>query len=188
MAVDIVFETHATSIDNEAGIATGWLPGELSPAGRRQAKELGERRRADGLSVVFTSDLARAVQTAEIAFAASGVPVLVDTRLRECDYGDYNGMPVARLAAERARRIDHPFPGGQSYRQVVHQTGLFLRDLLDGWDRARVLVIAHSANRWALDHLLAGHPLEELVGQPFRWREGWTYTLPSGWTARENGR
>ena len=64
MSVEIVFETHATTNDNEAGIATGWLPGKLSPTGRIQAGELGERRRDDGISVVFTSDLFRAGQTA----------------------------------------------------------------------------------------------------------------------------
>jgi broad specificity phosphatase PhoE len=48
VTIAIVFETHATSTDNEAGIATGWLAGELSEAGRRQAAELGQRRRGGG--------------------------------------------------------------------------------------------------------------------------------------------
>jgi broad specificity phosphatase PhoE len=87
MSVEVVFETHATSEDNEAGIATGWLPGKLSPRGREQARELGGRRRGDGLAIVFTSDLGRALDTAEIAFAGSGIPVVEDARLRECNYG-----------------------------------------------------------------------------------------------------
>lgn len=62
MSVEVVFETHATTDDNEAGIATGWLPGRLSAAGRDQSRELGERRRDDGLAIVFTSDLRRAVE------------------------------------------------------------------------------------------------------------------------------
>ena len=181
MPVEIVYETHSITTDNEAGIATGWLPGALSPRGRALARELGERRRHDGLAAVFTSDLARAVETAAIAFAGSDVPVYRDPRLRECDYGDLNGMPVARLAAERARHIDDPFPGGQSYRQVVEATRGFLLDLAAGWDGRRVLVIAHSANRWALDHLLRGVPLEDLVNAPFAWQEGWDYLLPTGW-------
>ncbi|GGS45998.1 hypothetical protein GCM10010156_00820 [Planobispora rosea] len=64
---------------------------------------------------------------------------------------------------------------------MVEQTGDFLRDLAAGWDGRRVLVIAHSANRWALDHLLGGEPLGKLVDAPFAWREGWTHTLPDGW-------
>src|SRR4051812_3378094 len=45
VSLELVFETHQTTLDNEAGIATGWLPGRLSTQGRQQARELGERRR-----------------------------------------------------------------------------------------------------------------------------------------------
>jgi broad specificity phosphatase PhoE len=41
MAVQIVYETHSLTEDNEAGRATGWLPGRLSAAGRELAAELG---------------------------------------------------------------------------------------------------------------------------------------------------
>ena len=147
MAVDIVYETHSLTEDNEKGIATGWLPGRLSERGRRFAAELGARRRDTGLAMVFVSDLRRAVETAEIAFADTAIPIRQDPRLRECDYGELNGCPVAVLAAERARHVDNPFPGGQSYRQVIQATSDFLRDLAADWDGRRVLLIAHSANK-----------------------------------------
>jgi alpha-ribazole phosphatase/probable phosphoglycerate mutase len=185
VAVEIVYETHSISTDNEAGIATGWLPGRLSDEGRRLSRELGERRRRDGLAAVFVSDLNRAVETAEIAFAGSGIPIHQDARLRECNYGALNGMPVTRLAAERSRHIDEPFPDGQSYRQVVEAMGDFLRDLAAGWEGSHVCLISHSANRWALDCLLNGARLEDLVDAPFAWQEGWRYLLSSGWTGTE---
>jgi 2,3-bisphosphoglycerate-dependent phosphoglycerate mutase len=59
MAIDIVYETHSISEDNEQGIATGWLPGRLSDAGRNNAAALGRRRSDDGLAAVFVSDLER---------------------------------------------------------------------------------------------------------------------------------
>jgi alpha-ribazole phosphatase/probable phosphoglycerate mutase len=182
MAVAIIFETHSLTTDNEAGIATGWLPGQLSERGRGLAAELGQRYRATGIAAVFVSDLARAVETADIAFGDSGIPIYQDARLRECNYGALNGMPAARLAAERARHIDRPYPGGQSYRDVVDATRDFLRDLASRWDGRRVVVISHSANKWALDCLLCGAVLEDLIEAPFGWREGWQYTLPAGWT------
>lgn len=177
MTVELIYETHATSTDNENGIATGWLPGELSTEGRRQARELGERRREDDLAAIFTSDLTRAIETAEIAFAGSGIPIIQDARLRECNYGELNGCPVAELAKVRRRHIATPFPGGQSYQQIVAETRAFLADLATAWDGRTVLIVAHSANRWALDHLLNGIALEDLVDAPFDWQEGWRYTL-----------
>jgi broad specificity phosphatase PhoE len=178
MAIELVYETHSTTIDNETGIATGWLEGQLSEMGRAQAKELGERRGDDGLAAVFTSDLGRAIETARIAFAGSELLVHHDWRLRECNYGELNGKPAAEIdEAERLRRIDEPFPGGESYREVVERTRLFLNDLFPELDGSRVLLIAHSANRWALQHLLLGAPLDEVIGAPFEWQEGWEYAL-----------
>ena len=178
MAIELVYETHSTTVDNETGIATGWLEGRLSETGRLQAAELGARRREDGLEAVFTSDLGRAIETAEIAFAGSELPVHQDSRLRECNYGELNGTPAADIdEAERLRRIDEPFPGGESYRQVVARTRDFLNDLFPELDGSRVLLIAHSANRWALQHLLLGASLEDVIGAPFAWQEGWEYTL-----------
>lgn len=178
MSVRLVYETHSITEDNEAGIATGWLPGRLSAEGRRLAVELGQRRPADGFAAVYSSDLARAVETAELAYGGSGVALHADARLRECDYGSLTGCRVADLERVRLDHVDRPFPGGQSYREVVDATGAVLEDLRRDHDGERVLVIAHSANRWALQHLLDGIPLEQLVAAPFAWQPGWEWTLP----------
>ena len=175
--IELVYETHSLTLDNERGFATGWLPGELSPQGRELARELGERRRDDGIAAIFTSDLRRAVETVEIAFGGSAIPIHQDARLRECDYGELNGASVAEIEAVRADRIERPFPGGESYMDVVHRTRDFLDDLLREHDGERVLVVSHGANRLALDHLLRGDPLARLVEEQFDWRPGWEYKL-----------
>jgi 2,3-bisphosphoglycerate-dependent phosphoglycerate mutase len=169
----VVFETHSTSEHNEAGIATGWLGGALSPVGRAQAVELGERRRHDGIDTVYASDLWRAVETASIAFEGSGVPLYVDWRLRECDYGELNGMPRALLDAQRVARIDDPWPGGESWRQAVARVVSFIDERRGG----RTLVIGHVATHWAFEHRLRGRSLEELAAAEFEWRPGWEYEL-----------
>jgi broad specificity phosphatase PhoE len=174
VSVEVVFETHATSEDNEAGIATGWLPGRLSAAGREQARELGERRRSDGLSVVLTSDLGRAVETAAIAFAGSPLSVIQDARLRECDYGELNG--TSGPVHDRAAHLDLPYPRGESWLQAVDRVAGCLAELKAERDGERVLVIGHSATRLALE-VAGGGRLEELVGAPFTWQPGWEYVL-----------
>jgi 2,3-bisphosphoglycerate-dependent phosphoglycerate mutase len=128
--LELIYETHSTTTDNEAGLATGWLPGELSESGRGQAVELGERRRdADG---VFSSDLGRALETVAIAFGGKDLPVFYDWRLRECDYGVLNGAPASEL--EVAKHVDMPYPGGESYRDVVARVESLVRDLRERWD------------------------------------------------------
>lgn len=184
MAIELVYETHAITTDNEAGIATGWLPGVLSERGREAAAELGRRRRDNGIAAVYTSDLARAVETAAIAFDGSAIPVIHEPRLRECNYGRRNGMRGEDHARQRARHVDAPWPEGESYRQVVDRTRSLLDDLVREWAEARLLVIAHSANRWALEHLILGKDLTELVTAGFDWQPGWEYVVPTGWGER----
>jgi alpha-ribazole phosphatase/probable phosphoglycerate mutase len=175
VSVRLIYETHSITEDNEQGLATGWLPGTLSAAGREAAQALGRRRRRSGAAAIYVSDLRRAVQTVETAFPNGAVPVIQDQRLRECNYGIWNGMPVTQLQAERARRIRTPFPGGESYTDVVNRTRDFLADLLRDRGGETVIVVAHSANRWAIEHLLSGTPLEVLVDADFAWQPGWEY-------------
>lgn len=177
MAIELVFETHCTSLDNEQGRATGWLPGELSQQGRQQARQLGLRRRDNQITAVFSSDLARAAQTAGLAFAGTTIPVLLDWRLRECDYGHRNGMPVAELRAGRSDHLNQPYPAGESWRAAVARIGRFLDDLPIRWDGQRVLVVGHRATQWGLEHFIRGVPLETLVLQDLAWQPGWEYRI-----------
>jgi 2,3-bisphosphoglycerate-dependent phosphoglycerate mutase len=175
VSVEVVFETHSTSEDNEAGIATGWLPGRLSPTGREQALELGQRRRDDGLSAIYTSDLARAVETAGIAFSRSGLPVVEDARLRECNYGELNG--TSEPLDDRVAHLDLPYPGGESWRQAVERVMGFLDELRGESAGERVLVIGHSSTRFALEVHARGRQLEDVLAESFVWQPGWEYVL-----------
>ncbi|MDQ1598890.1 MAG: hypothetical protein QOD68_364 [Actinomycetota bacterium] len=175
--VSLVYETHSTTLDNEAGRCTGWQPGELSAAGVENARELGRRRRDDGIDLVVSSDLHRAVQTVDVAFAESIVTRRTDRRLRECDFGDLTGAPVEVVHAQRRARVDTPFPGGQSYREVADGVAELLAELRRDHGGERVLLVGHAATRYALDHLLTGRPLESAAAAPFGWREGWEHVL-----------
>lgn len=171
----LTFKTHATTTDNENGIATGWLSGELSPLGQIQAIELGQRHR--DISAVYTSDLARAQQTVHTAFAGRDIPVITDARLRECNYGIYNGTSRAAIDSRRGEHLIRPFPNGQSYLDVVQAMRSLLHDVIAQWRLPHVLMVGHSANRYALQHLLGGASLQDAVCNPGQWRPGWSYDL-----------
>ena len=163
-------------MDNEAGIATGWLDSPLSAVGIEQARARGERHRAH-VNAVHSSDLGRAIETVTLAFAGVDTPTYMDARLRECNYGSLNGGPSAEVHAVRLEHLDKPYPGGESYRDVVARVASFLSDLASQADGERILVIAHSATRFALEHLLTGVPLETVVRESGEWRPGWEYHL-----------
>lgn len=142
--LELIYETL-----DEAGDTSGWLPGGLSEAGREQALELGARRR--DVDAVFSSDLGRALETVAIAFFDAEVAIFHDWRLRDCDYGALTGAPVEELELEK--HLDLPFPGGESYEDVLARVESFAHDLRRSWDGKRVLVVSHAAPLWALQRL-----------------------------------
>jgi broad specificity phosphatase PhoE len=171
----VVFESHATSVDNEAGLASGWFDVPLSTTGEEQARMLGVRRRHDNLAAVFCSDLARASRTAEIAFHGRALPIIRDGRLRECDYGTLTRCPASEIAKRRALHVSTPYPNGESYQQVVGRVSAWLTQITPAFAGRTVLVIGHRATFYALEHLVKHVPLCEAVTSPWHWQPGWTY-------------
>jgi 2,3-bisphosphoglycerate-dependent phosphoglycerate mutase len=178
MTIEVVYETHALSEDNERGVATGWLPGRLSARGRANAADMGRRRRDDGIAAVFASDLRRAAETAQIAFGDTGIPILYDWRLRECDFGTRNGTPAADVKLDRVEHCDRPYPGGESHSQALARVAGLLADLPSRWAGRRVMLIGHLAAYRALERATTGRSVREIVSDDFQWRpEGWEYRL-----------
>ncbi len=177
--ITIIFETHATSVDNEQHVASGHFDCDLSALGQQQARELGARYAHEQLDAIFCSDLRRASATAELAFAGRGVPIVPDARLRECDYGELTRHPREEVEQERPHRITKPFPGGESYEQASQRVRSFLADLLRLYDGKRVMIIGHRATQCGLEHWIRGILLREAVTGPWTWRPGWRYHLDS---------
>jgi len=178
----LVFETHATSLDNEVGLASGWFDVALSAAGEEQARTLGARRRADHLAAVFCSDLSRSFRTAEIAFGDRSLPIVRDARLRECDYGDLTRHPMSVIEQRRRLQLVDPFPNGESYQQVVDRVSRWLSEARPYMEAGTVIIIGHRATHYALEHLLNRVTLVEAVTAPWTWQPGWTYHLRSSST------
>ena len=175
--VEIIFETHSETTDNEAGLASGWYDVGLSAKGKIQAQALGERRLTDNFDVVFCSDLKRAVETYEIAFGKRKFKVIKDPRLRECNYGDLNKYPKGDVEPIKALHLKKPFPNGESYEETTERMRHFLNDLLAVYDNKKVLIIGHRATQYGLDHLIDGVLLKEAVTRSWRWQPGWQYWL-----------
>ena len=126
--------------------AGGWL----SPLGRDQARALAERLVPERISRVWTSDMARAVQTGEIVAAALGADVVVRTGLREFGVGHAAGTTgdpdpfaetfAAWLDGDLAARI----PGGESGEDVVQRYTAVLEEIADAHRGESVLVVSHG--------------------------------------------
>jgi 2,3-bisphosphoglycerate-dependent phosphoglycerate mutase len=163
--IDLWFEVHAQTYHNVADLASGHYDVALTEQGREQAQSVMRARYADQhFDVVFTSDTQRAYDTACLIFAGRPIPILHDTRLRECDYGDFEGRPRAEMERARLSAISTPFPHGESYAQVATRMRSFLVQLTAERDGQQVLLVGHGATLWMLEHWLRGKPLAAVVG------------------------
>jgi len=180
--VNITYFVHGTTVDNERGIATGWLDGELSEAGKEELRNLKELIKDKKFDVVFCSDLKRAVDSAMILFE-NRVPIITDRRLRECDYGDLTGADSKVVHSSTLKFIRDRFPNGESYLDVEKRVQSFLKDLLERYPGKEVAVVSHRGPQLALEVLLNGKSWEQAVKDDWRskkpkeWRPGWNYTL-----------
>jgi broad specificity phosphatase PhoE len=174
--IEIIFEAHGTTFDNEAHLSSGWNDVALSPLGEQQSKEMGVRYINDHFDVIFCSDLQRAYRSAEIGFGNKW-PIEKDKRLRECNYGDLTQHPSEEVDAEKLKRIHTPFPNGESYEQTTERMRDFLNYLQENFDGRRVMIIGHRATQYGLEHLINGIPIEQLVSTKFKWLPGWRYEL-----------
>ncbi|HCJ52410.1 MAG: hypothetical protein A2898_04675 [Candidatus Kerfeldbacteria bacterium RIFCSPLOWO2_01_FULL_48_11] len=175
--VTIIFESHGTTFDNEAGLSSGLYDVGLSPRGEREAKELGRRRSHERFDAIFCSDLRRSWKTAQVAFGETHSPIFNDARLQECDYGDLTRRPSSEVEAIKNQYVHSPFPNGESYEEVSARIKSFLEDLLNNFDDKKVLIIGHRATQYGLQHLIQGVSLDTVVTAPWSWQPGWEYQL-----------
>lgn len=180
MSVKITYFVHGTTTDNEQEISSGWKDVELSELGIQQSKELTEKTSHKQFDVVFTSDLQRAYKSAQLTWGDT-YRIIQDERLRECNYGDYNGKPSEVVEPMQEESITTPMPNGESYENVKNRIASFLEDLKKDYDGKHVAIVAHKAPQLALDVLLKGMTWEEAFASDWRktksWQPGWEYTL-----------
>jgi len=180
MSVDITYFVHGSTPDNENGISSGIKDISLSELGRKQSIDLTDQIKDQKFNVVFCSDLKRAVESAKLTFD-SKVEIIQDKRLRECNYGDFNGKPSEIVEPMQEENIIKKFPNGESYEDVKERIQDFLKYLKANFDGQNVAIVSHKAPQLALEVVLNGRTWEQTFNEDWRkrkaWQPGWKYTI-----------
>jgi broad specificity phosphatase PhoE len=146
----ITLVRHGETEWNRTGRAQGHQPTPLNDAGRQQAERLTDALRDELFDVVWSSDLARAIETITPWATATGHPVIAREDLRERSFGDWEGtsyLEVMKSMAEIAHQAGkhesevRP-PNGESYEDVFHRVGPLV-DELSNHD-GRILIVSHG--------------------------------------------
>lgn len=172
----IYFAAHATTTDNEAKLSSGWKDVGLSDLGVQQAKEMGDALKDIKIDLICCSDLKRAVDSVKIAFGDKH-PIVIDKRLRELNYGDFNGKPSEIVEPMKKEHIKEPYPNGESYEHAVARVQDFYKELKEKYPDKVILIVGHRATQYSLDTLTGGKTIEECLSVPFKWQSYWEYNF-----------
>lgn len=156
----IFLARHGETDWNRDGIWQGWADPPLNDTGRAQARELAEQLRLVPFDAVYSSDLQRAHETAEIVAAPHGVPVVADPGLREIDIGSWSGLTRAE--------IEERFPGGERpdgetrEQHAARVLAAVERIARDNAGR-RILLVTHGGTMRALHGHVSDEPFHPVA-------------------------
>ena len=177
MKTKIIYFVHGTTYDNASKKCSGWNQVKLNELGKEQAANLGKVNSDIKFDVIFTSDLVRAIESADIAFP--NVKKVQDKRLRECNYGDLDGKDKNLLIYEE--HVDLPFPNGESLKDVELRIKNFIDDILKEYKGKTIGIVAHRAPQLAFEVITKKISWDEANEKDWRktgnWQPGWEYNI-----------
>ena len=146
---------HGETLWNASGQAQGHTDIQLNEEGRSQAQQLAQRLKGLNFSALYSSDLMRARETAQIASALlEGEPLslLLEPRLREIDVGHFSGKNWREIHADfpeyyeslRADPWGTRRPGGESMADLYARVQNALLELSERHSGERVLIFTHG--------------------------------------------
>ncbi len=153
---DIYVFRHGQTEFNRNKIFTGWLDSELTAEGLKECDHIAEQLKGVKPTKAYASDQKRAQQTLSIVLRdkKDSVPVVIDSRLRERNYGDLNGKSKAEIEKDHPneyplwhRSYDVRPPGGENIQDVEKRVVAFIEDeLLKNLKREDVVFVSAHSN------------------------------------------
>ena len=161
----LILVRHAESVGNRDGIIQGQKDYKLSKQGEKEAERVAKRLKNINFKAIFSSDLSRARQTAEIISEFhSGVPIHFSKILRERHIGYLQGKKIAEikdLEKIRERYKTRRPKGGETYGEVKKRAKKFLDNLLKKYPKDTILIVTHGGFIRMLWSAVASEPIKK---------------------------
>ena len=160
---------HAETQWNREGRYQGQQDSPITQEGLAQAEAVAGRLRNVRFDALYSSDLGRCITTARHIGRAAGMSVVTDARLRERNYGLFEGLtkgevkqryPEAYREYKGAAASHYALPGGESRQQVLDRAVAVMQDLADRHRHEQIVVVGHTGLLYVfLNHVL-GVPID----------------------------
>lgn len=148
----VIIVRHGQSQGNAEGRFGGHTDTPLSILGRKQAEATAKALAAERLSAIYTSDLHRAIETAQPLANLARAPLVTTESLRERSVGVMEGLTFAEAAAQHPeqyqallrRDFEHVLLGGESYRQMLDRAATKLDETIQKHRGGRIVLFTHT--------------------------------------------
>ncbi|OHA07816.1 MAG: hypothetical protein A2934_02915 [Candidatus Sungbacteria bacterium RIFCSPLOWO2_01_FULL_47_10] len=170
---EYVMLRHGQASHNLTGEVGPVLPrfaSSLTLAGKTQIERASRILAKERIDLIFSSDLERAKETAEIVRSVIKKPVSYHAELRDYNIGDYHGMKVEefhKIFQSTLEKFDRIVPGGESWSDVRKRMAQFVFGLEKKYEGKKILIISHGDPLWLLNASFEGISREEAI------RSGW---------------
>ncbi|NLT95413.1 MAG: alpha-ribazole phosphatase [Clostridia bacterium] len=148
----VIFVRHGQTSWNDLGMYQGHTDIPLNEIGFEQAIKVGKRLKNEKVSAIYSSDLLRAKQTAEIIAREHNLPVTVMPELREINFGIWEGKTykeIKELYPEMlniwlSKPQDLKIPEGETFPEMLARAWQGLKKILSKHKDETIIVVAHG--------------------------------------------
>lgn len=181
---DFIFLRHGQTDWNLEGRFQGQTDIPLNATGISQAGQAARLLKRQHISHVVSSPLIRALKTAAIVAEGLGLPIHVDTQIRERSFGAFDGLVVAEVKRKHGLPLSEPSasilpPDAEQWPETLERTRNVVQKWHDTHPDGTTLFVAHDGIFGALCEILAGSKLESRHGTPYAFQRNdttWSIT------------
>ncbi|HEX2931228.1 MAG TPA: histidine phosphatase family protein, partial [Candidatus Binatia bacterium] len=151
--MEIVLVRHGATDWNLQGRCQGSTDRNLSDVGIRQAEQIATLFSKENIHALYSSNLRRAVQTAELISQPHNLPVMIEDDVRELDHGELEGLTFNEIKKSygefltrwRSEPAEIRVPGGERLTDVAERAWNGLSQIVERHPQAeRILVVSHN--------------------------------------------
>lgn len=165
---------HGEAISNIKEIVSSWpekFNNPLTKRGREMIKEVAGILKGKNINLIFSSDLLRTKQTAQIVGKALEIRPKFDKRLREINFGIFNSKSIFDFNEQFKKeegRIKDSVPKGETYTHLLERVFGFLKDIDKKYKNKNILIISHECPLFFLEGKVKGFSLKKTINNyPF---------------------